>query len=254
MSPPLRPALLLSAEPQAVERGRVLLDRFDGWAHVRNGLQEIAVEREQWSGIPMPLEGMRLVVEPTYPRAKEIMAIGAAEGEKNEDAGFSLINSWHSFRHGRRAYLMRTPEGKIDWGLEPIINHGGLEIDTLRACDAWGIEQEARAVQLLGQMLRHRQFKQYLLTGMFLEESPRSGVHYLFRKLRPTLALSGRTGTMRILCALCLHPIAYYEGSWAGAMCPTDDVIAHLALMRGDEKMFWRRANQHPAYRREAGI
>lgn len=40
----------------------------------------------------------------------------------------------------------------------------------------------------------------------------------------------------------------------AGAMCPTDDVIAHLSLMRGDEKMFWRRCNQHPAYRPEAGL
>jgi hypothetical protein len=37
-------------------------------------------------------------------------------------------------------------------------------------------------------------------------------------------------------------------------MCPTDDVIAHLALMRGDEAMFWRRCNQHPPYRPEAGL
>ena len=57
-----------------------------------------------------------------------------------------------------------------------------------------------------------------------------------------------------MLCAPCLHPIAYYDGSWAGAMCPTDDVIAHLALMRGDEHMFWRRANQHAPWRREAGV
>lgn len=59
---------------------------------------------------------------------------------------------------------------------------------------------------------------------------------------------------MRILCCLCMRPIAYYADSWAGAMCPTDDVIAHLALMRGDEAMFWRRCNQHPPYRPEAGL
>src|SRR3546814_10910453 len=41
---------------------------------------------------------------------------------------------------------------------------------------------------------------------------------------------------MRWLCALCLHPIGYYENSWAGAMCPTDDVIAHLMLMRRSEE------------------
>lgn len=40
----------------------------------------------------------------------------------------------------------------------------------------------------------------------------------------------------------------------AGAMCPTDDVIAHLMLMRGDEVDFWHRSNQHPAHRHEAGL
>jgi hypothetical protein len=37
-------------------------------------------------------------------------------------------------------------------------------------------------------------------------------------------------------------------------MCPTDDVIAHLMLMRGDEAMFWRRCNQHAAHLPEAGL
>lgn len=37
-------------------------------------------------------------------------------------------------------------------------------------------------------------------------------------------------------------------------MTPTDDVIAHLTLMRGDEPMFWRRANQHGPDRPEAGL
>jgi hypothetical protein len=47
---------------------------------------------------------------------------------------------------------------------------------------------------------------------------------------------------------------AYYAGSWGGAMCPTDDVIAHLTLMRGDEPMFWRRSNQHHPKRHESGL
>lgn len=97
----------------------------------------------------------------------------------------------------------------------------------------------------------------YLLTGMFLERSPRSGLTYLFRKLRPTVVLDARNNDatrVRVLCTLCLHPIAYYEGSWAGAMTPTDDVVSHLMLMRGDEHMFWRRANQHGATHSEAGL
>jgi hypothetical protein len=31
-------------------------------------------------------------------------------------------------------------------------------------------------------------------------------------------------------------------------------VIAHLLLMRADEKMLWRRANQHPIDRPECGL
>jgi hypothetical protein len=31
-------------------------------------------------------------------------------------------------------------------------------------------------------------------------------------------------------------------------------VIAHLMLMRGDEPMFWRRANQHPVWTKGAAL
>jgi hypothetical protein len=56
------------------------------------------------------------------------------------------------------------------------------------------------------------------------------------------------------LCALCLHPIGYYADTWAGVMCPTDEVIAHLVLMRGSEEKFWANANQHPLDRPAAGL
>ena len=120
--------------------------------------------------------------------------------------------------------------------------------------DVWGIEQEHNAVQLLGTLIRHRQLKQYLLTGMFLERSERSGVHYCFRRLRPTIACREHEGQMRILAALCLHPIGYYEGTWSGAMCPTEDVIGHLMLMRGDEHMLWKRSNQIAPWQPQAGL
>jgi hypothetical protein len=150
--------------------------------------------------------------------------------------------------------VFESPDGKITYCLSPGVHSLYQQLGTLGASDVWSIETESNALQTLATLIPHRQFKQYLLTGSFLESSKRSGVTYLFRKLRPTVAMSSRTGRMRILCALCLHPIAYYSGSWAGAMTPTDDVIAHLMLMRGDERMFWKRANQHPAYRREAGL
>lgn len=214
-------------------------------------LSEIAEKTGEWAGIPMPLDGERLVIEPTYPWAN-LSEIGKPEPEP--DDGWRMRNQWYSRTRRCDIILMTSPEGRVTWGQLPAFHHGATMLSTLSCSDAWGIEQEGNAVQLLGRMLRHRQFKQYLLTGMFVERSTRSGLAYVFRKLRPTIAFRPNGQGSTILAALCMHPIGYYAGSWAGAMCPTDDVIAHLALMRGDEHMFWKRCNQHPPYRPEAGI
>lgn len=205
----------------------------------------------------MPLDGERLVIEPTYPWAEALGRMGVPD--LDPDAGWKLRNKWYSARWRCEILIMEDPEGKVVHGKVPAFHHISYDLRTLGCSEAWGIEQEGRAVDLLGQMLRHRQFKQYLMTGMFIETSPRSGVTYVFRRLKPTIAIAPDRGgdpnsSMRILAALCMHPIAYYADSWAGAMCPTDDVIAHLSLMRGDEAMFWKRSNQHPPYRPEAGL
>jgi hypothetical protein len=204
----------------------------------------------------MPLDDQRLVIEPTYPWAEALSGIGK-KPEAEEDRGWQLINKWYSGRHRCDILILRDPSGKIVHGKLPAFHHISHDLQTLGAADAWGLEQEHRALNLLGTLVRHRAMKQYVLTGMFLETSKRSGVTYLFRRLKPTIACApgrDRKASMRILAALCMHPIAYYADSWAGAMCPTDDVIAHLMLMRADEHLFWKRANQHPPYRPEAGL
>lgn len=227
-----------------------LLDEFDSLAGLRNGLRRIAEEKAEWAGIPMPIEGQRLVVEPRYPNAAALSKLGRADDQPDNR---KVRNSFWSWKK-RSDVVIYEEDGRLLWGLLPGPHHFSHDLSTLGAADVWGIEQEARAVQTLATLLRHRSFKHYMLTGMFLETSRRSGVTYMFRRLKPTVAISTNGTEPRILCALCLHPIAYYEGSWAGAMCPTDDVIAHLMLMRGDEPMFWRRANQHAPYRAEAGL
>jgi len=226
---------------------------------MRTALAEIAAGTAEWAGIPMPLEGERLIIEPRYPFAEALSEIGR-NPVIDDDDGWVLRNQWYSHRLHCDVLIMEK-DGCIDWGKLPAMHHIKHDMSTLGCSEAWGLEQEHNALTLLGTMLRHRQFKQYLLTGMFLERSERSGVTYLFRKLKPTVAIAANPGieiaanrSMTILCSLCMHPIAYYAGSWAGAMCPTDDVIAHLSLMRGDEHMFWKRSNQHPAYRPEAGL
>lgn len=239
-----------------------LIENFDGFAGLRNALRDIAVERGDWAGIPMPLANERLVIEPSYPKAAELMAMGgepdgveAAPEPGWSEADIKVRNRFFSWRW-RCEIVVYERQGKIEWARVGRPNHAGAMLGTLGCADAWGIEQEARAVNLLGTLVRHRQFKQYMLTGLLLETSKRSGVSYIFRRLRPTLAMRpNKDGSeMRMLCALCLHPIAYYAGTWGGAMCPTDDVIAHLSLMRGDEPMFWRRANQHPPFSHLAGV
>jgi hypothetical protein len=242
------------ARPEG-ERDR--LEQFDTHARLRNGLRGIAADRNDWAGIPMPLEGESLVVEPAYPNAQALMAMCGEVDAREPDAelaGAKVRNSFWSGHKRSDVVIFTKPDGRVDWGIQPGANHLTHDLKTVMCSEAWGVEQESTALQLLGEMLNHHRFKQYLLTGMFLESSARSGVSYLFRRLKPTVAIHAVAGRLKIMCALCLHPIAYYAGSWAGAMCPTDDVIAHLSLMRADEPMYWRRANQHPAWRPEAGV
>jgi hypothetical protein len=268
-------------------RGLLEAKLLDNFAPLRDGLSKVAARDALWAGIPMPLDGERLIIEPSYPGAKELSAIGTpkaalgchdcaaalgtehaeqcrkfepgvAVGPHDSDDGWSLINEWYSPRWRCNILIMRDPNGRIVSGKVPAFHHVTYDLHTLGCSDAWGLEQEQRALQLLGDMVRHRQMKQYVLTGMFLEKSQRSGVTYMFRRLKPTVAIApsrnGGEESMRILACLCLHPIAYYAGSWAGGMCPTDDVVAALSLMRGDEHYFWKKSNQHPPYRPEAGL
>jgi hypothetical protein len=224
---------------------------------MRNGLRRIAAERGDWAGIPMPITGEKLVINPKFPKALELSLIGAPE-EQPMPEGVKLRNSWWSNRHRAMVYVWEEPDGRILGTKVRPRSQLSMQLSTMMCSSAWGIEQEGNAVQLLGALVKHHQFKSYMLTGMFLERSLRSGLTYMFRRLRPTVVLDARTESeeekTRVLCALCLHPIAYYSDTWAGAMTPTDDVVAHLMLMRGDEPMFWRRSNQHPPGRPEAGI
>ena len=241
-----------SLDPQ---EGRELVESLDPMAGIRRGLRMAAERDSEWAGIPMPLEGQQLVIEPTYPRGQALAKIGAPVHAPHELDDAKIRNTFWSWKWRSRIVIWEH-DGKIYWGKEPGANHFPMLLSTLGAADAWSIECEWNAVATLAELVSHRQFKHYMLTGTFIERSKRSGVTYVFRRLRPTVAMgtSRDRKTMKILCAMCLHPIAYYAGTWAGSMVPTDDVIAHLMLMRGDEPMFWRRANQHPGYAPEAGI
>lgn len=255
MAPAPLPSLTPPADSER-RHGLDLVEKFDGYAGLRNALRSISEQRGDWAGIPMPIEGEKLIINPKFPMAAELAEIGAPKPAETP-SNIKIRNTFYSHRM-RCDIMIGEDDGKIVWNYQPAFHHLGYDLSTLMCSDAWGIEQESNAVQLLGTLVKHRQMKQYLLTGMFLESSKRSGLTYMFRRLKPTVVIDAKETTsqrsVRILCTLCMHPIAFYAGSWAGAMCPTDDVIAHLMLMRADEPLLWRRANQHPPHRPEAGL
>lgn len=235
------------AELPAIEEVVEALERHDRFAPMRNRLGALAQGVSEWAGIPIPIEGERLVVHPSYPFADVV------SGEEPAGEPFDIVNVFWS-RRLRCEVAICWEDGRLVAVKLPAFNHVHQQLRTLGCAVAWGLVQEHIALDRLGRMLGHHAYKTYLLTGSFLESSPRSGLTYMFRKLRPTLALSSRTGSVRVIAALCMHPIAYYADSWAGAMCPTDDVIAHLAMMRGDEARYWRKSSQHSVERPEAGV
>ena len=228
------------------------------------GFARIARMKSEWAGLPVPMMGERIVMEKSYTYADVMAKINdvcnPVEGinlhvdridDINEET--ALRNEWWSPRERRTIRIWQV--GKR-FRFDKVGSFHSLDyaMRTLGCSDAWSLETEFRAMATLQSLVTPRAFRHYLLTGSFLETSKRSQVTYVFRRLKPTIALSGRTGQLRVLAVLCMHPIAYYQGSWAGAMCPTDDVLAHLMMMRADERMLWRRANQHHASTPEAGL
>lgn len=202
----------------------------------------------EWAGLPMPVDGEKLAVHPSY-------TFAALFKEEEDKSLPPIFNRWPCLKYRADVVVYDDPEtGRRTVGFISWPNPVDLHIHTAGLSCAWEIEPEIKAAEKLRGLITPHAFKTWLLTGSFLETSKRSGVSYLFRRLRPTVAISSTSGRVRFLAALCLHPIGYYRDTWAGCMVPTDEVVAHLMLMRGDEHLFWKQANQHPAWRPEAGL
>jgi hypothetical protein len=235
------------------------------WDHVHAGLARMAKQRGEWAGIPMPVRGTRMVIHPSYPFAENLSHTFLPEEGTRLCRSSDIVeetalrNTWLSYRDYKEINIWR--EGKkffFSWG--PRLHSGLMVLDTLSAARAWDYAAEVRAMETLKRHVSEWAYQAYVMTGSFVETSKRSGVIYMFRRLRPTIAMSGRPNKhgrdvgMRILCTLCSHPIGFYDGSWAGALVPTDDVISHLLLMRSDEHYFWRVSNQHHPLQPESGL
>lgn len=232
------------------------------YPELRRRVADLMFERGEWAGCPIPIDGLSLHIEPTYPYAS-IANVGVKppRGDGLDEYGLlpgeRLVNSWYSRQRQAYVFLVQNAEGRGTAYALPERVHDrrlALTLKSFEAAWAHDIEAEMTATMTLRDHISDEQFRQYFVLGYFIETSKRSGVVYVFRRARPTVALRATEAGSRVLAVLCLHPIAYYGETFVGAMTPTDDVIAHLLLMRGDEVMFWKRSNQHRPENPEAAL
>jgi len=228
-------------------------------------LAKTFLDRQDWSGVPIPVPGLSLVLEERYKlkclqdfRWKECYDENGVRQEITEEpppepSQFRRINSWWNSRYQLTVIVIKDPRGRARFTIS-VEDRLAFTIRTLDAAAAWPVEAEQKAQNKLASLIRKDLFELYQLTGHFAEISKRSQVTYIFRRGRPTIAIREHKEGSIPLCALCLHPIGYYGDTWAGVMCPTDEVIAHLLMMRGSEEKYWANANQHPLDHPAAGV
>lgn len=267
-----RSALSRPEEPRAqLSRPQPEANQLPTWRDLRQRINAFANQKGEWAGYPIPLDDLSLVVEPTHPLYKTLDGFRLTEdpGPSKDitDAvsrafdcdNIHVRNLWVR-SDGKQVVIWHNGDGRSKAALLPARFHQERRIhfclNTILGCLAFNYEAELAAVQKLASLVNRDRWERYVLAGCLAETSQRSGLTYFFRKGRPTLVLRiGKEGTLnRAICALCLHPIGYYEDSFAGVMVPTDEVIAHLLLMRGDEAYYWRKANQHSIDSVECGL
>jgi hypothetical protein len=244
-----------------LEIGKDLLTLNEASRH----LAKEQLKQNDWSGLPVPVPGLSLVLEPRYKhkcledfRWKECYDENGVRQEVHDEpmqgpTQFRRVNSWWNARYQANINVFHDPEGRARATFSPV-DRLTFTIQTLEAAAVWPFEAEQKALQKLATLVSQDLFELYCLTGHFAEVSKRSQVTYLFRKGKPTIAIRQDEEGGYPLCALCLHPIGYYADTWAGVMCPTDEVIAHLLMMRGSEEKYWANANQHPVDHPNAGV
>lgn len=245
------------------------------WEEACATVQEAALAMGEMAGLPIPVLDHKVSMARGHRQAARLdgATLGVSEpssracSSRDVDEEQGVRNSWWSTRlrteifiawHGRPGEPGFRVEAVYDrWAIQlEGLNRWRMMMDTFHAgLQAWSFDAEVKATAKLAGLLTEHQIKSYMLTGGFFETSKRSGAVYIFRRLRPTIVLlRGREGNYHPSCALCFHPLAYYSQTWAGALVPTDEVVASLLMMRGDEKGLWRRSNQHPIHRMEAGL
>lgn len=235
-------------------------------------INQIAADHGFLSGVPIPVVGEEhppdLVMAPGVPLAEVFhmnQALRRHQQQQTEMADelslarLHVRNSWHMLGD-QTVCVVDTEKGPMafpdyDAGrrLRKLIRGNEVRHQAHQRAEA-----EFKALASLKKRISESQFDSYVLSGIFPERSKRSDIWYFFRKGYPTLAVSFHGESYRnqgkVLAALCLHPMGYYQGTHVGLMTPTDEVIAHLLMMRADEHKFWAKSGQWRAEDTRSGI
>jgi hypothetical protein len=166
--------------------------------------------------------------------------------QRLQEGGRVVRNTW-KHQGDQTVSVIQTDEGPIALSEYQAGDRHRKWIEGLsvRTNSQLTVEAELKAIELLKTKITESQFRCYILNGAFPEHSKRSDLYYFFRKGLPTLVYSWHDNPQgKILAALCLHPYGYYAYTHVGVMTPTDEVIAHLMLMRADERKYWAKSGQ----------
>jgi hypothetical protein len=227
-------------------------------------MNQIAQDRGCEYGIPIPsahdVERPMILAKGT-PFYRVPLNYATALAEELASRKITIRNSW-SMLGDKEVCIVETEKGPMVWPryhagirLRKIMDSLGLRHGTQQTAAA-----EMRAMESLKQRIGEHRWQMYVLSGAFAEKSTRSDIHYIFRKGLPTIAFSYHSGYGgsydggKVLACLCLHPMGYYQGSHVGLMCPTDEVICALLMMRGDEAKYWASCGQWSATDSRSGI
>ncbi|QQS22600.1 hypothetical protein IPM19_03135 [bacterium] len=170
----------------------------------------------------------------------------------NENWG--VLNNWTTCKAGsKKRYeviiyehaLTKERRHEIEELLSSDNERMMLTCRSLKKAFIWqNADAEKIAREKLLSLLRPAQVRALELTDAFCEPKTRSGLHYIIRRNRPTLAFRAQEdGSFHFVSGLCSHPTGYYANTYTGFLCPSDEMIAHLLMIRYDEIGFWKTAN-----------
>jgi hypothetical protein len=220
-APPIQDSIPYRADGSPAEKCAGWETRHNAatWDGQRKFFDELSERVEDWQGIPIPLPDLPVVLNDRHPLREFFRDYDGTElqihvGGPSVDAEEPerIVNHWFSRKENATIFVYhkggKAFAAKEFCSPDQSMNRLDLWLTTIGASDAWDLDAEYKAREKLKGMLTERQWRQYDLTGSFLESSKRSGLMYVFRRLRPTIALSLGTGYIRpprVQCLDALH-------------------------------------------------